>query len=139
MTIIKILARWLLAAASAVIIAVLFIQGSRFGVSLSDTFCTEQNMIGGACVEPWHTGLVEAAIYIAVVLCTVCLTIIPSAFAPALRRTVSVVGSLMCLAGLLAFYNLTKWPELFPPMAVSILCGAIALFWVWPRRSTNAD
>lgn len=139
MAIIKILARWLLVIVCTAIIAVAIIQGSRYGVILADGFCSEQNMIGGACVETWHTGLVETAIYIGLVLCTACLVIVPSAIAPAIKRPVAIVGGILCPAGLGAFYYLTSWPELFLPMLISILTAVFALLWVWPRRSTNAD
>ena len=95
-------------------------------------------MIGGACVEGWQTGLVEAAVYLGVILCTLSLTLIPSALAPALKRTVSVVGSMGCLAGLGWFYYITSWPELFLPMIISTLSAVVGLWWIWSKEKTNA-
>ena len=79
--------RWLLTPLAAVSSVVGVIIAGRWTVTLADARCPSQSMIGGACVEPWHTGVVEAVIYVGLVLAAAGLVVLISLIAPALKRS----------------------------------------------------
>ena len=56
--------RWLLVPVSAVAVLVLGAAVGRWFVTQADSRCDSANMIGGACVESWQTGLIENTIYV---------------------------------------------------------------------------
>ena len=94
-------------------------------------------MMGGACVAPWHTTVVEIAIYVAIVLAVAGLVILPSLIAPHLKRIVALVLLLAALAVVTAAYIVTGWKDLLMPLAVTALTGGTAFWWIWSRTSPH--
>jgi hypothetical protein len=125
--------RWLLVPLSAAAVVVAGIVGARWAVSIVDRRCPVESMVGGACVEPWHTTAVEASIYTAIVLAVLGLVILPSLIAPQLKRTVAVVAFLGAIAAAGAAYFMTAWAEMLLPLVVTVLSGGIGILWVWSR------
>ena len=138
MLIVKKIVHWLLVPGSAVIIIAGTVFGSRWAVNIADNRCAPENMIGGACVESWHTGLVELAIYAGLVLCALGLTLIPAAIAPSFKRLVSIVGALLTIGSTITAYYFTRWPELIWPVAVATLVCTTSVLWVWSWRKPHA-
>lgn len=126
--------RWLLVPLSAIGVVALAIGAGRGIVLWADRHCPAQDLVAGSCVSPWHTSVVEAAIYLGLVAATLGLVIVPSRLAPGLKRTVAVTGLAMPLAGLLFAWQVTRWPQFLVPLAVATACGAVALSWVCSRR-----
>ena len=134
---IKIILRWLCVPVSALILAFIAVGGSRGIVNLADTRCAAENMMGGACVEPWHTGFVELTIYFGIIFAAFTLSLIPSAIAPAFKRTVAVIAGVLPAAGLGTFYYFTQWPQLILPMIVAVTGSTLCITWVWSRSKQN--
>ncbi|NBC23796.1 MAG: hypothetical protein GVY21_10005 [Gammaproteobacteria bacterium] len=130
--------RWLLVPVAAAAIIVLTIMAGRGVVDLIDGRCPPQSMIGGACVEPWHTGAVEAVIYGATGLGVLALVIVPALVAPSLQRSVASAGALLGTGAVGAFYLLTTWAVVLPLLAVAVAAAALGLWWAWRRSNVHA-
>jgi hypothetical protein len=128
------LLRWLLVPVGAVLVVAGVAVAARWAVTVADGQCPADSMVAGACVEPWHTGVVEASVYAAVVLAALGLVAVPTLIAPALKRTVAVLGFLLASTVVVAGYYLTGWADLLGPLAVTIVSAGLALAWVWIRR-----
>ncbi|HEX7036818.1 MAG TPA: hypothetical protein VF210_13660 [Pseudomonadales bacterium] len=126
--------RWLLVPVSAVAVIAASVVAGRAAVALADRRCPTESLIGGSCVEPWHTSVVEAAIYGAVAVCVAGLVILPARIAPQLQRTVAVLLFLAAVGCAGAAFVLTGWADLLRPLLVAVPVGALALWWVWSRR-----
>ena len=94
-------------------------------------------MMGGACVAPWHTTVVEAAIYAAIVVAVAGVVVLPSLIAPHLKRTVALVLLVVAVAAMAAAYGYTGWKDLLMPLAVTVLSGGIAFWWICSRKSPH--
>lgn len=125
--------RWFMVPVSAVLIVGGLVAAARLIINLVDALCTPENMIGGSCVEPWHTGAVEIAIYSGLILCALGLTLIPPAIAPKFKHTVSIAGAVLLFGATGVAYYLTRWPELFAPMLVAGIASAIGVYWMHTR------
>jgi len=129
--------RWVLVPVSAVAVVVSCAAAARAVVSFIDQRCLRESMVGGACVEPWHTSAVEASIYLGVIVAALAVVILPAMIAPTFKRTVAVILFLTAVSVAAAPYMLTTWTELLRPLAAAVLSGAAALWWVWSRRKSN--
>jgi hypothetical protein len=123
--------RWLLVPVAAAGVVAAVIAGARWAVSLADRRCPVSSMVGGACVEPWHTSAVEAAIYAAVGLATLGIVVLPALIAPQLKRSVAVVGFAAVLAMAAAVRFRFGWSGLLIPSLIALACGTVALIWTW--------
>ena len=127
--------RWL--GVPAVIVGV--VGGSvllaRYAVARADLRC--ENQVGGACVESWHTGVVEWSIYVGVVVTVLLVTLLSAWIAPMLKRSVSVVAALLCVLPLAAAYIVTGWAELGSPIFLAILAAVLGMALVWRFQSTS--
>jgi len=130
--------RWLLVPVSAVVVVGLAIAGGRGTVTLIDGRCPPQSMVGGACVEPWHTGAVEAVIYTATGIGVLALAIVPALIAPSLKRSVAAAGALLGVGAVAAFYAVTTWPVVLPLLALAATAGGLGLWWTWRRSASHA-
>lgn len=129
--------RWLLVPVSAVAVLVLGAAVGRWFVTQADSRCDSANMIGGACVESWQTGLIENTIYVAVILAALAITLISAAIAPSFKRAVALLGALL-VPGLLGLvYYRFGWTDFLPPLIVAIVAGAGGFFWVWSRSKKH--
>ena len=113
--------RWLLALASIAGIVVGAFYFGQWLVVQFDGSCGEGNVIGGSCVETWHTRAVEIGIYAAVVLGAIGLSIIPAWIAPTLKRSLAVLILVLFSVALLAPYIMLGWADLVLPSLVGIL------------------
>ena len=102
---------------------------ARWAVSIADGRCVES--VGGACVEGWHTGVVEWSIYVAIVVGLLAITLLCSWLAPAGKKVVAVVIALLGIAPLAAGYIVTGWAELAMPVFVAALAGLIGIVLIW--------
>ena len=96
--------------------------------------------VGGACVEGWHTTVIERVIYTGVVVTPLALTLLAGWVAPNLKRLAAGIAALLCAGLLLVGFLMTSWPELLPPAAVAGvagLCGFL-LVWYWQRPTSKA-
>jgi hypothetical protein len=125
--------RWLLVPVSAAAVVVACILAARWAVSMVDGRCPTGSMVGGACVEPWHTSAVEASIYTAIVLAVLGFVILPSLIAPQLKRTVAVVAFLGATAVVGAAYFMTAWADMLLPLVVTVMSGGIGILLIWSR------
>lgn len=128
------LVRWLLVPVSAAMVVAGVIAAARWAVSVAGQRCAAESMVGGACVESWHTSMVEAAIYVGVVLVALGLVMVPSMIAPGFKRAVAALGFLLTVGGIGTIYFLTAWAELLGPLAVAAVMAAAALWWAWSGR-----
>lgn len=128
--------RWLLVPVSAIAIAALGFAIGRWIVSAAGRRCAPELHAGGACVESWHTGLIEAVVYAGLIVTVPALIIVPVLIAPALRRTLAIVVASILLGSFFIFYRITGWAELLTPFAVAALCAAVTLWWIWSRSRT---
>lgn len=125
--------RWLLVPVSAAAVVGACIVAARWAVSMVDRQCPIGSMVGGACVEPWHTTAVEASIYTAIVPAVLGLVILPSLIAPQFKRTVAVAACLGAIAAAGAAYVMTAWADLLLPLVVTVMSGGVGILWVWSR------
>ena len=130
--------RWLLVPVAAAAVVIGAIVGGRWAVDLADARCAAENVIGGACVEPWQTAMVESAIYVGAIIVSLGLTLIPSAIAPKFQRTVAIIGAALPVAAIGLVYNATQWSDLLTLLVVVTLTCVIGIQWVWSRRTKNA-
>lgn len=138
MRILRLLVRWLLVPGSAAAVLVALVAGGRWAVGQADLRCPADLMVGGACVASWHTSVVEAAIYVCVVLAGIGVVLIPALIAPKLERTVAVLGFLLVVGTAAAAFQMTGWAELVGPLVAVAIAGAAGLGWVWSRgRQTH--
>lgn len=130
--------RWLLVPVAAVAVLLLGAAAGRWSVSQADSRCDSANMIGGACVESWQTGLIENIIFVAVVIVVLGITLISAAIAPSYKRAVALLGALL-VPGLLGLvYYQFGWADFLLPLIVAIVAGAGSFFWVWSRSKKHA-
>lgn len=130
--------RWLLVPVTAVAVVAAVVAAGRWGVALADRRCPVESMVGGACVEPWHTSIVEAAIYIGAVAAAAGLVVLPAMVAPHFKRAVGAFGLAALLGGSGYAYSVTGWVQLLWPCVVALPAGALALWWVWSRTRQSA-
>jgi len=130
--------RWLLVPVAATAVVAVAIVAGRGAVDLIDGRCPPQSMIGGACVEPWHTGAVEAVIYGATGLGVLALVIVPAAVAPGLKRSIAGAGALVGTGAVGALYLLTTWPVVLPLLALAGAAAALGLWCTWRRSTVHA-
>lgn len=105
---------------------------ARWATTQIDARC--EAMVGGACVEGWHTGAVEGVIYLAVVVGVALIVLLSSWIAPAGRRAVALVAGLIAIAPGMAGYLMTRWGDLVAPILVSLAIAALCIAWVWLRH-----
>ena len=129
--------RWLLVPVCMGAVAAATFLGGRWVVARADARCAPENLIGGACVEPWQTGTIELVIYVAVIVMALGLTLLPAALAPALKRSVAVLGALLALVPMGFIYYVFGWAEVFPPMLLAALAGLCGIAGVWLRQNNK--
>ncbi len=125
--------RWSLVPVSVgTILASAFFLG-RAVVDWFDTKCAPQNLIGGACVESWHTNAVETGIYAALVFGAFCLTTIPALIAPAWRRFVTTLLLLLVVVGAVGIHFRFGWSDFVLPLCVAVLVAALGCWTIWRK------
>ena len=137
--IVRTLLRWILVPGSAAAILMGIFLAGRGVVTLADAHCVSDFMVGGACVEGWHTTAIELTIYGGVLLAALGLTIVPALLAPALARWISVLGFVLLLTLFALAYYVTRGSEFLPPMALAALAGAAGMFWIHSRSRRDAS
>ncbi len=131
--------RWLLLPLCIAAVLGAGVFTGRWLVALADSSCNPSNMVGGACVESWQTGTVEIAIYTMIVLVTGLLTLLPWLLAPALKRTVATISSLLTPLLIGAVYFRFGWSDFLLPTLLAAVVAAIGIYWVFKRRENHAD
>lgn len=135
--------RWLLVPVAAAAMVAGAVIAARWAVSMADGRCPPASMVGGSCVEPWHTTVVELAFYAATVLAAAGVVILPAIVAPRLKRSVAVTAFVLAVGSAIAVhvaaYRGLGWSELLTPVIVVAAIGAAAVWWVCARRSANAS
>ena len=102
---------------------------ARWAVTQADANCAD--MVGGACVEGWHTDAVEWSIYIGVVLTVLLMTVFCAWLAPAGKRVVAIlVGALACVP-FVAGYVMTGWADLVFPIGLALAAAIVGIVWIW--------
>jgi len=125
--------RWLLVPISVAMIVASIAALARWGVTLTDQQCAVEHMVGGTCVESWHTSVVDYAIYLAVIAIGLGVALVPASIAPSHRLAVAIVCVGLVLAGFLTFYTFTRWPELLLPLLLTAISGGLGSYWVSQR------
>jgi len=133
--------RWLVVPVAAAAVIVGTFAAGRWAVTIADGRCPPESMVGGACVEPWHTSVVETVIYAGVVLAAIGIVILPAVIAPNFKRTTAAVAFALGVGGLAAMHiaasNVMGWSELIRPLFIAALAGAVSLWWVFSWRLSN--
>ena len=127
------LLRWLAVPVVVGLVGYLTVRIARWSVTLADAQC--QNMVGGACVESWHTGVVEWAIYIAIVVGLLVMLSLAVWVAPAVKRWVAVVLGVLAVGVLWAPFILTGWAALMGPALLGSLISILVMVWVWRQQT----
>lgn len=130
--------RWLLTPVAAALWVGGIVVAGRWVVSLADARCASGNMVGGACVEPWHTGVVEGVIYVGLILGAAGLVTLPALIAPALKRSMATLGFLLGAGLVGTLYFMTRWSDFQMPLLVVLVSGGISVWWMWTRGERNA-
>lgn len=126
--------RWLLVPVVLVAMPVVAAMVGRLAVGIADAQCPTAHMVGGACVAPWHTGIVEMSIYAAVALGATSMVAVPALVAPSYHRTVALIGLTLAVGLTATAYLQTSWPDLLPPLGITAAIGGVTLAWICVRR-----
>jgi cytochrome bd-type quinol oxidase subunit 2 len=126
------LLRWLAVPLTIAAVAFACIAAAQQGVRAAEARCAA--MVGGSCVEGWHTDVVEWAIYLGLFVGVALIVVLSAWIAPAAKRAVAVIAALIGLAPAVAGYVLTGWPILLPPILLSAITAAACVAWVWRRH-----
>lgn len=129
--------RWLLVPVSGAAVVVLCAFAARWSVLIVDGRCPAHSMVGGSCVERWHTTAVEISIFAAVALAALGLVLLPAAVAPGLKRAVAAVGFAIAAGVGGAAYFVTGWADMLVPFMIATTAGAAGLWRVWSRRHST--
>jgi len=103
-------------------------------VVFASGFCAD--MVGGACVDAWHTSAMEWTIYILVVTGLILIPVLAAWVAPAGRRWVAGVCGLVSTLPFLALYFSTGLFELTLPAVLAVVAAVVGIGLVW-RTSAN--
>ena len=108
---------------------------ARWFVNLADERC--RDMVGGACVESWHTDVVEWSIYVGVVVAFLLMTILSAWVAPSLKRAVSIVVGVLGVLVLIVGRLMTGWDVMLLPVLVGAVSALVGIMIVWRRRAKS--
>ena len=136
--ILALLLRWLLVPVSMAALAMAGALIGRWLVALGDSRCTNENLIGGACVEAWQTGFVELVIYAGAIVLVLALTALPTAIAPALKRTVACSCGLVVPVMTTLVYFRFGWADFLPLVFVTTATAVVGISLVFFWRRSNA-
>ena len=136
--ILGLLLRWLLVPIVTVALGLAGALLGRWIVSLGDSRCTTENLIGGACVEAWQTGFVEAVIYAVAIVLVLAMTALPAAMAPALKRSVACICGLIVPILVIGAYLRFGWTDFLPLVFVTTASAVVGISLVFFWRRSNA-
>ncbi len=128
--------RWLgvpLAFAAVMGICILL---ATWAVNVADGNC--ENMVGGACVEGWHTTVVEWATYIGIVVAFIMAPILSSKVAPTLERSTAVGVGILGNGPLWFGYIASGWGDLLLPACLAAGSAIIGIWLVWRRQDDGS-
>lgn len=129
--------RWLATPIAAVVLMLGSAIAARAVVAAADQRCEQSNMVGGTCIAPWHTDLVENVIYIAIAAAAILVTTVPALIAPRFRRAVSVIGWLLTSGLVGAAFIATGWQDLRWPLVTSMVAGALGVLFIWKHTGIS--
>ena len=129
MKLVVIILRWLAVPVVLAAVAAGCFLAAREAVNIADQRC--EYMVGGACVEGWHTGMIEWTIYISVLVALLLMTTLSAWIAPALKRPIAVLAGLLGVGVLSWGYFMTGWIQLLQPVFVAIVAAALGVLLVW--------
>ena len=110
---------------------------ARAVVAAADQRCEQPDMVGGTCIAPWHTDLVETVIYVAIAAAALLVTTVPALIAPRFHRTVSVIGWLLTSGLVGAVFIATGWQDLRWPLVTSVVAGALGVLFIWKHTGIS--
>jgi len=88
------------------------------------------NMVGGTCVEGWHTTVVEWSTYIGLAVAFLTAPFLTSKIAPALKRTTAVSAGVLGNVPIWFGYFASGWGDLLLPACVAALSSIISIWLV---------
>lgn len=94
-------------------------------VALADGRCVD--MVGGACVEPWHTTAVEWAIAASVAAVLLLMPVAAGRIAPLGKRPVTIVAAVLGVALLGALAVRTGWGGLGTLTGVALVAALVGV------------
>ena len=109
---------------------------ATWAVSMADGSC--ENMVGGACVEGWHTTFVEWSTYLGIVLAFLAAPILTSKVAPALKRTTAIGAGILGNAPIWFGYIASGWGDLLLPACLAAISAIIGIWLVWRQQGDGA-
>ncbi|MFK7913296.1 MAG: hypothetical protein AB8B93_05235 [Pseudomonadales bacterium] len=127
------LLRWLATPIAAVALMLGCAIAARAVVAAADSRCAQQDMVGGTCIAPWHTDLVETTIYVAIIVAALTVAVIPALIAPRFRRGISIIGWLLTSGTVAAAFIATGWQDLRLPLAATVIAGALGVLYIWNK------
>lgn len=127
--------RWL--AVPIVVAAVIALSTAlaSWAVTVADQSCT--SMVGGTCVESWHSDAVEWAVYLGIILATLAIPLLTAWIAPTYKKAAALLMGLLGAAPLLAGYLMTSWQDLLLPSLLGIGFALLGIYVVWRRGPTS--
>lgn len=127
--------RWL--AVPIVVAAVIALSTAlaSWAVTVADQSCT--SMVGGTCVESWHSDAVEWAVYLGIILATLSIPLLSAWIAPTYKKATALIMGLLGAAPLLAGYFMTSWQDLLLPSVLGIGFALLGIYLVWRRGATS--
>lgn len=127
--------RWLAVPIVVAAVIALSIALASWAVTVADQSCT--SMVGGTCVESWHSDAVEWAVYIAIVLAVLAIPLLSAWLAPAYKKATALIMGLLGATPLLLGYFMTNWQDLLLPSLLGISSALLGIYLVWRRRITS--
>ncbi len=127
--------RWLAVPIAVAAVIAMVTALASWAVTLADQSCT--SMVGGTCVESWHSDAVEWAVYLGIILATLAIPLLSAWIAPSYKKAAALIMGLLGAMPLLAGYFMTNWQDLLLPSLLGIGFAILGISLVWRRRPTS--
>jgi len=128
--------RWLSVPIVFIAVMGICILSAMWVVTLADGRC--ESMVGGACVESWHTTVVEWATYLGIVVACLTAPFLTSKVAPVFKRTTAGIVGAAGSAPVWTGYIATGWGDLLLPACLALVSSLVSLGLVWRHQLNRA-
>lgn len=109
---------------------------SSWAVSFADGSC--DSMVGGSCVEGWHSNVVEWSVYLGIVAALLAVTMLLAKIAPSFKRTTATIAGILGNAPVWFGYFVTGWDDLLLPVILATLSASFGIMVVWQWRDVES-
>lgn len=132
--------RWLLLPLLPPTLAYSAWLGAWYVIDRTARHCGSDGMTAGLCVEPWHTNVIDAAIYTEVAVVAIGCVVLGAWLAPRASRSIAIIMALVVALPPTALSFMSGWPELVRLAMfawLSAAAAAAAVWWFVTRRSSR--